>query len=118
MSPVEYPTITIGGEVYQLRLTLAAQYRLERENCPVQNLQELLGSGKIAYVTLSFIAACAGQVVDGKWKPIGLTGEEVAERINDMGELPKLSAIVVEVLKKAFPPTTPAATAATAMPTQ
>jgi|HubBroStandDraft_1064217.scaffolds.fasta_scaffold08363_3 hypothetical protein len=71
MEPVQYPKVTIAGEVYELRFGFLAQYVLDKMRVDVRNLKGLLlgeGAGKMA-LFIDMFAACAAHQFEANGEP-------------------------------------------------
>lgn len=126
---VEYPTIQIEGFQYQLKFGPGAQLRLERMGLTLQTIQDAFvvkdpdGTTKTVEckipLTMLFttIAACAGvPKAGGKWKPIGMTAEEIADSATP-DEIKTMSDAVALMWSKAQPEGAKPATVPASLPT-
>lgn len=106
-SGLKYPTISIGGKAYELRLSLGAFYRLEEDGLPADKLAAEMqswmpevgkdGDGneivvrppRIRILTLmQVLRACMGSHTT-------LTAEQIADEL-DMSDLPVVAQAVAE----------------------
>lgn len=97
-SPVAYPTITAGGQTYQLRFAHGAWYQL-------QSWGFTLGDPARPIPILALAAAAAGQVdALGRWKSAGFARPlDLADAMLTGETLASLDAPVLDALKKAAP---------------
>ncbi len=116
MTSTENPTIQIEGFTYQLKFGAGAQLRLERMGFSQKDIQaayvyETKADGssiatecKIPLTMLFLtIAACAGvPKLGGRWKPIALTAEEIAD-LSTQEDITAMSKAVGEMWSKAQP---------------
>jgi hypothetical protein len=92
ISPVEFPTLEIDGVSYQLKYSTGAQLRMERMGYPPDKMREMflwekaedgtervVGTKLPMEVAFAWVAACAGKNAFGKWIPIRMTPEEIAD---------------------------------------
>lgn len=93
LEPVDYPKVVIDGLPYSLKFGPGAQLRLERFGLPPDKVIEAFiweedsegvrkakGARLPLTVMFSTLAACAGTPQrGGKWKPIAMTPDEIAD---------------------------------------
>lgn len=102
-SGVKYPTLSIGGKAYELRLSLGAFYRLEQDGLPADKLAAEIQSwipevdaagtvtrpGKVSVVTLlQVLAACIGNQTT-------MTAAQIADHL-EMSDLQEVAAAVAQ----------------------
>jgi hypothetical protein len=97
-SPVQYPTISVGGKAYQLRFAHAAWFLL-------QQWGYVIGDEKSPIPMAALAAAAAGEVdANGKWRSAGFGRPiDMLDLMNDSETLASLAEPVMEALKKAAP---------------
>lgn len=130
MTPsVDHPTIQIEGFTYTLKFGAGAQLRLERMGYSMKAIQDAYvyetkpDGSKVATeckipLTMLFVtvAACAGQPkLGGRWKPIGLTAEEIAD-LSTPEDIAHMSEAVAAMWSKAQPEGTKPATVPASQP--
>jgi hypothetical protein len=95
VQPVEWPTVKVGSEVVYFALTFAAHFLLQKWGLQI---------GKASDFEIA--AACAGTIVNGVRKSLGLTPLEFADMLANVGdpELPgQVIAAAVHAAKKVYP---------------
>jgi Phage tail tube protein, GTA-gp10 len=93
-SNIEYPQITIGGQQYTVRLTLATMMKLESEGTSMPLLQERLRKGEMPFSTMVKII---GTVLDWPGDPY-----ELAKQI-DMRDFNAVCQEFFKALGKVLP---------------
>lgn len=131
MTPTaEHPTIQIEGFQYTLKFGPGAQLRLERMGLTLKAIQDAFvsedqadGTKKVTEcripLTMLFttIAACAGQPkLGGRWKPIGLTAEEIAD-LSTPEDIKQMAEAVAVMWSKVQPEGAKPATVPASLPT-
>ncbi len=106
--PIDYPRVTIGGVTYVLKFSAGALYRLEKYGLDPANIRHLieteLNEGRRVMLICRLLSACLGTPLEGgRWKPIGVDPEELADLIHDPKELAAIDAQLTQSLKKAAP---------------
>jgi hypothetical protein len=116
LEPVEYPKVVIDGLSYSLKFGPGAQLRLERFGMGPDKMKEFFifegqadGSEKATgtrmplTVLFSTLAACAGTPLKGgRWKPIGMSPEEIADVI-PQEDIPLMGEAIGRMWSKAKP---------------
>lgn len=97
-SPVQYPTISVGGKPYQLRFAHAAWFLLQQWGYQI-------GDEKHPIPMAALAAAAAGEVdAKGKWKSAGFASPlEMLDAMQPEETVASLAEPVLEALKKAAP---------------
>lgn len=97
-SPVAYPTITAGGQTYQLRFAHGAWFQLQMWGF-------MIGDPEKPIPLLALAAAAAGHVdSNGKWKTVGFTRPLDLADVMLPGETPdSYFPAVMEALGKVAP---------------
>lgn len=100
-SPVAYPTITAGGQTYQLRFAHGAWFQLQAWGF-------VLGDAARPIPILALAAAAAGSVdANGRWKSAGFARPlDLADAMLPGETLASLDAPVLAALEKAAPKAT------------
>lgn len=84
-SPVDYPVLEIQGVEYRLKFGLGALLRLEKLGVTSEQFFAAVGSGNLGTnsvtTMLSILAASLGQEIEGKWVPLKMEVEELADAI-------------------------------------
>jgi hypothetical protein len=98
VSPVTYPSVTVGGRQYQLRFAHSAWFQLQQWGYQIGDPDK-----PIPIVALA--AAAAGEVdAAGRWKSAGFTRAlDFTDLMIDGETLSSLDAPVLEALGKAAP---------------
>lgn len=111
---VSFPVIEIAGLSYSLKFGPGAQLRMERMGWPQDKLlaaytfEEQDGERKVVHTSMplsilfAWIAATAGQMIKGKWRPIELTAEEIAD-VCTPEDIENFSKGISEMFSKAKP---------------
>lgn len=96
---VQYPTLTLGGHTYTLKFTRGAiMYRLSKTGSQIADL----GTAKSFSTLMDLLhAALYGQYAGSV--------EDLAELVMAEQAIESVNVAIGEALKKAFPPTPPAA---------
>lgn len=116
LEPVDYPKVVIDGLSYSLKFGPGAQLRLERYGLGPDRLKEAFifedqgdgtekatGTRLPLTVLFSTLAACAGTPIKGgRWKPIGMTPEELADVI-PQEDIPAMGEAIGRMWSKAKP---------------
>lgn len=105
-SPVDYPTIEINGTAYRVKFGLGALYRLEQQGLNTGAFfdsisggkdkfgaavaGELMRDGKFVTNLLRILVVTLGREVEGKWVPLRMSVEELADSLSETG----LSAVI------------------------
>ena len=112
--PISFPVITITGDEYKLRFTAGAGFRLLKRGIDPARLKEAgekwKAEGRAIDFMFEMLAAMLGREVDGRWKALGLTAEELADQLS-IADLGTLAGAISQALK-----TQPAANTAEATP--
>jgi hypothetical protein len=99
MSPVEYPTVQVGGKAYQLRFAHSAFFLLQSWGYQIGDPAKP--------VPVEVLAAAALGTIDkkGEWRSAGLTSvfDLLDLMIPGVERLPDLVDPVMDALKKAAP---------------
>lgn len=107
--PIDYPTVEIGGVTYLLKFGGGAQLRMDRLGRAFYspNIDKREGrTGMVSVTTYTWLVAMAGlQEPDGKWKPLEMSPDEVADLLPPSEHLERLTNLVLEAIKKAQPVT-------------
>ena len=86
--PTPFPQITVGGDPYEERFTLASSFFLEtRCNIPAQNLHTWMNqqtaNGAISSTMLILTASMLGRMVNGQWTPMPMLPEVFAAKCTE-----------------------------------
>src|SRR3974390_1489139 len=110
-SGVNYPTVTIGGRTFTLKVSFLAEYTLSRAGTDVfQCLRALLTPRRVAAMTDLLASMSSHNFVEAGEIP--WTAEKWAERISAEGLTnPKAWAEICKAVTDAFPKATPRADA-------
>jgi hypothetical protein len=97
-SPIQYPSITVGGKQYQLRFAHSAWFQLQQWGYRV-------GDPNAPIPIVALAAASAGEVdARGKWKSAGFARPvDLTDEMIDGETLASLEAPVLEALGKVAP---------------
>lgn len=110
-APIEYPTLTIGGISYKLRLSLSASYLLELAKVdPSQLAEAFKNGGRNIELMVKLCAAMMGNYdARGNWHSVGMDPLKLADLV-PMEEFKALTDAVLAALVKAPPEGTTAQT--------
>lgn len=117
LEPVEYPKVVIDGLPYSLKFGPGAQLRLERFGLGPDKLKEVFifeeqsdgtekatGTRMPLTVLFTTLAACAGNPdYKGRWKPIEMTAEQIADLNPSAEELRNFGEAIGRMWSKAKP---------------
>ena len=86
--PTPFPQITVGGDPYEERFTLASSFFLEtRCNIPAQTLatwmQQQTANGNVSSTMLIMTASMLGRMVNGQWVPMPMLPEVFAAKCTE-----------------------------------
>jgi hypothetical protein len=97
-SPVQYPTISVGGKPYQLRFAHAAWFLLQQWGYVIGDANKVIPIAALA-------AAAAGEIDSkGRWRSVGFGSPlEMLDQMTDTETLSSFDGPVLEALKKAAP---------------
>ncbi len=129
LEPVDYPKVVIDGLPYLLKWGTGALLRMERLGLPADKMREAFtyeknpdGSEKVVTTRLpltvlyTYLAAAAGTPLrGGRWKPINMSPEEIAD-CSSPEEVTAFTEAVVQMLVKVKPEGTNPATAPAIQP--
>ena len=121
-SPIQYPTVVIGGRPMILKMTFQSMYRLEQLGHSPAQIGELLKSSAERPRT-NVLTLAAAMLYDAiSKKPVNLTPDELAAAMgDDMTEahqqFAELSKAVAEAFVKVNPAKAPATAAGAELPT-
>lgn len=107
MAPIDYPHITLGGQEFVFRVSLAALRRLEESGITAGTPApaDMAALGRYIAAQASALAHVVDQAT-GRLKHAGVSIEEMQELI-DIGDIPDVRRALEEALVKA--PRTPEA---------
>ncbi len=103
-SAIEYPTLTVGGISYKLRLSLSASYLLELAKVDPSQLSEAFKNGGRNIELMVKLAAAMMGNYDGRgnWHSLGMDPLKLADLV-PLEEFKALTDAVLSALVKARP---------------
>ncbi len=111
VQPIQWPSISVGGHTYILRISYAAHFQLSRWGMHIGQSVTLKGENGAADVTLKSagpldIAAASAGTFDGagKWHSTGFERAiDFADLVTTEEEGVQIMTGVMEAIKKAYP---------------
>lgn len=100
--PFSFPVVTVNGQDYTLRFTAGAGFRLLKRGIDPAKLNEIrqryAEENRAGEFLFEILAAMLGREIEGKWKALGMTAEELADQLS-IGDLGEMAQAITQSLK-------------------